>query len=86
MEVGLMANERPNPTNRLNGAAHQSETAKRRRIKVIFACHHCGATYEASQDHEKSVGQFDCSLCGATVHAWAGSYNFTDWVQLGAAP
>ena len=81
-----MANERPNPAIPLNGAANQYEAAKRRPgVKVIFACHGCGATYEASQDHEKSIGKFDCNSCGATVHTWAGYYNFTDWVQLGTA-
>ena len=82
VEIGpLMANEQNSPAIPLNGAANQCGGAKHRRIKVIFACHSCGATYEASQDHEKSMGRFDCTSCGATVHTWAGYYNFTDWMQ-----
>jgi DNA-directed RNA polymerase subunit RPC12/RpoP len=51
-------------------------------VKVIFACHQCGATFEAVQEHTDGRGTFVCTDCGLTVYDWKGHYHFTDWVAF----
>ena len=51
-------------------------------IKVIFACHQCGAAFEALQEHTGGQGEFACTDCGLTVHDWHGQYDFTGWVAF----
>jgi DNA-directed RNA polymerase subunit RPC12/RpoP len=51
-------------------------------IKVIFACHQCGAAFEALQEHMDGQGKFACTDCGLTIHDWNGHYHFADWVAF----
>ena len=51
-------------------------------VKVIFACHQCGAAFEALQEHTDGQGEFACTDCGLTVHDWKGHYHFSHWVAF----
>jgi hypothetical protein len=51
-------------------------------VKVIFACHQCGAAFAALQEHTDGQGEFACTDCGLTVHDWSGHYSFTDRVAF----
>jgi DNA-directed RNA polymerase subunit RPC12/RpoP len=51
-------------------------------IKVIFACHQCGAAFEARQEHTDGQGEFACTDCGLTVHDWHGQYDYTRWAAF----
>jgi hypothetical protein len=53
-----------------------------RTTPVIFACHACGASYEAMQQNIPSKGIFRCKACYWPVHEWDGEYRFVDWRQL----
>jgi transcription elongation factor Elf1 len=46
-----------------------------------FACPGCGADYTATKEEQptKRAGSFNCSICGAEVHAWSGYHDFFDW-------
>jgi len=50
-------------------------------ISVIFVCPKCASVYVATQERrrDKLAGQFDCTTCGAVVHAWSGAYDYPDW-------
>jgi predicted RNA-binding Zn-ribbon protein involved in translation (DUF1610 family) len=50
-------------------------------IGVVFACPKCTSLYVAMQERrrEKVTGRFDCTDCGAMVHAWSGVYNYPGW-------
>lgn len=51
-------------------------------IRVIFACHQCGAAFEALQEPMDGQGKFACTDCGLTIHDWNGHYHFADWVAF----
>jgi DNA-directed RNA polymerase subunit RPC12/RpoP len=51
-------------------------------VKVIFACHRCGAVFEALQEHVDGQGEFACTDCGLMIHHWNGHYHFSDWVAF----
>ena len=50
-------------------------------IDVIFVCRKCSLVYVAKQERrrDKLTGKFDCTACGAVVHAWSGAYDYHDW-------
>jgi predicted RNA-binding Zn-ribbon protein involved in translation (DUF1610 family) len=50
-------------------------------IGVVFVCPKCTSLYVAMQERrrEKITGRFDCTDCGAMVHAWSGVYDYPSW-------
>jgi hypothetical protein len=50
-------------------------------IGVFFACPKCTLLYLAVQERrrDKLTGRFDCTDCGAAIHAWSGAYNYPIW-------
>lgn len=53
------------------------------KISVLFSCQNCPSIYRAVQRRGKHSGQFMCLTCGATVHAWTGHFNFSEWKVIG---
>ena len=53
----------------------------RARIDVIFACPNCTLLYVAVQERRRDniAGRFDCTVCGAMIHAWSGAYDYPSW-------
>lgn len=56
-----------------------------RRVTVIFACSHCGATYSAIQRPASDFGSFDCWDCKTEIYRWSTKYSYTDWEQITVA-
>jgi hypothetical protein len=50
-------------------------------ISVIFTRPECALVYVALQERRRNkiAGRFDCTDCGAMVHAWSGAYNYPIW-------
>lgn len=49
-------------------------------VRVVFACIGCREPFIAAQTFQPgSSGKFRCKFCGNKVHAWSGSYDFTEW-------
>jgi hypothetical protein len=47
-----------------------------------FDCPDCGLPYTATREQHptnKHAGSFSCVVCGSTVHAWSGNFDFFDW-------
>jgi hypothetical protein len=48
--------------------------------ETTFKCQ-CGAVYECTyQDFPaRDRGKQECEVCGATVHSWSGTRDYSDW-------
>jgi hypothetical protein len=54
---------------------------------IHFACPKCDAMYKTTRELiGKQIGSFACFDCHSEVHAWSGSYDFTNWKAVAVKP
>ena len=50
--------------------------------KATFTCENCGSTYECKTTGYPApdpTQEYRCKVCGAIVHSWKGTRDYSEW-------